>query len=90
MTKQNPTDRPNESQIVADAIAQFPKTFGLRAYPGKVFSISQSASYISDFPNPGTVYLYTAVQNGERWEAFCKGTPNELRAQIAHPVARTK
>jgi len=56
----------------------------LRAYPGKRFRISVSASYVSDFPHPGTVYLYTQIQDGDTWRDFAKGTIAELKAQIEY------
>jgi hypothetical protein len=70
------------TQKVTDAIAQFPATFGLRAFPGDVFKISPFHSYESDFPAPGTVYLYTYVRRGDAWHSFAKGTPQELRAEV--------
>lgn len=65
-------------QIVKHAIAQFPKTFGLRAFPGKTFTIREGASYISNYPESDTIYLYTFLND----QAFCKLTPDELRAEI--------
>lgn len=63
-------------------IGSFPKEFGLRAYPGKRFHVSLSNSYFSDFPKPGTLYLYTEVLTSLGWESFCKGTVSELQSQI--------
>jgi len=70
------------TQTLRDAIAQFPATFGLRAFPGEVFQISVRDSYESDFPKPGTIYLYTQRKDGDRWLSFAKGTPQELRAEV--------
>lgn len=67
-----------EYEQIEAAAAEFPETFGLKAFPGKVFRISLAASYVSG----GQVLLYTAIQDGDRWESFAKGTPAELRAQI--------
>lgn len=72
-----------ESEMVAQAIAQFPKEFGLRAYPDKRFRISESASYVSSYPAPDTIYLYTVILNDDGvWRCFCKGTPAELRREL--------
>jgi hypothetical protein len=81
--KQSAADRPNEGTAVEKAAAQFPAEFGLRAYPGKVFCISLSASYVSDYPAANTIMLYTAIKTDKGgWAAFCKGTPSELRSQL--------
>lgn len=69
-------------QRIKDAIAKFPETFGLRAFPGKVFKISFSASYIAEYDSDNPVELYTLVKVGDRWESFCKGTVAELQANI--------
>lgn len=71
-------------QAVKNAIAQFPATFGLRAFPNRVFKIDDAASYVSAYPVPDTIYLYTVVQNGDKWDTFCKATPAELRVQIVN------
>lgn len=72
-----------QRQAVAAAIAEFPVEFGLRAFQGDVFSISTTGSYISDFPAPGTIYLYTCRKTeGGGWDPHSKGTPAELRRQI--------
>lgn len=70
------------TQRVADAIAQFPKQFGLRAFPGEVFKISPFHSYESDYPKPGTIQLYTYRRVGEAWLDFAKATPEELRQEV--------
>jgi hypothetical protein len=75
-------DRPSESRVIAEAIAKFPSTFGLAGFPGKVFRISQSASYISDYPATGTLHLYTEVQRGDQWLSFAKATLEELQVQV--------
>lgn len=75
-------DRAGESDAVAKAISEFPETFGLVGFPGKTFRISQSASYVSDYPVANTVQLYTQVKRGDLWFDFAKGTPSELRSQI--------
>lgn len=71
-----------DSKILA-VIATFPAKFGLRAYPGQVFRISEQNSYVNDY---GVVYLYTQVQGDfsgtVSWTDFAKGTPDELQAEI--------
>jgi hypothetical protein len=80
-------DRPNEAELVAQAIAEFPAEFGLRSEPGKVFSISSSASYVSDAGGERHVELYVYVKSDKlaperTWSAWAKGTASELRRQI--------
>ena len=78
----------NDDKRVADAIAQFPAEFGLRAFPGEIFRVSERSSYVSDYPAPDTVYLYTERKSGTNvdgatlWQSFAKGTPAELRAEV--------
>ena len=65
--------------LISEAIKQFPEQFGLKAFPGKVFALSFSASYISE----GQIYLYTVVQTDDgKWLSFCKGTPAELKSAM--------
>jgi hypothetical protein len=76
-------DRPNEAEQVEQAMAEFPKEFGLRGFPGKVFSISASASYV----NAEGVQLYVHIKDEKAapdrcWSAWAKGTARELRSQI--------
>lgn len=69
-------------------MAEFPKTFGLRAYPGQTFMIHASASLVSDIQG---VLLYVFIKDvtrqwegltGGAWAAFTKATPEELRREI--------
>ena len=63
----------------SELIATFPETFGLRAFPGQEFKINSSASYESPLGS-GEFMLYTfTVPEGE---AFCKGSPRELRRAL--------
>lgn len=72
-----------QENTIQAAIDQFPAEFGLQAFPGKRFKIVREASYFSDFPAPGTLYLYTYVQKADGgWSSFSKGTASELRGQI--------
>ena len=71
---------------IKEAIATFPATFGLRAYPGRVFSISESASYLGG-GGGDVIMLYTTIRTVGHtgtfvWLDFCKGTVEELRAQV--------
>jgi hypothetical protein len=69
-----------DANAVAKAINTFPKTFGLRAFPGEMFCIDKQASYVND---EGVVMLYTAVKrDGGKWLSFAKGTAEELRAEV--------
>ena len=62
---------------ITETIATFPSTFGLRGFPGKVFSISERASYESPFGS-GKFMLYTSLDGQD----FAKATPDELRSQL--------
>jgi hypothetical protein len=66
-------------QQLAAAIAEFPAEFGLRAFPGRVFRISKSASYVNDAGQP---VLYAALKADAHWQDFAKVTPAELRSQV--------
>ena len=67
-----------QQDAIKAAAARFPQTFGLRAFPGKVFRVSLRSSYFSG----DTLMLYTEVQDGDRWLSFCKGAPAELAAEV--------
>src|SRR5262245_54751443 len=79
--------RLNGPALIAQADAQFPEFFKLRAFPGKRFRINLSASYISE----GQVVLYTDVESQDgAWLAFAKGSPAELQAEVvAEPKPTT-
>lgn len=79
-TKQHHSAISDDTKI-HDAIARFPPTFGLRGFPGSVFRLSPTSSYISD----GNVILYTQRKEGDRWFDFSKGTEPELRGEIVSP-----
>ncbi len=65
-------------EAIRDAIAEFPAEFGLRAFPGERFRISEAACFVSE----GRVVLYTYVLRDGNWLAFAKGSPAELRREI--------
>lgn len=64
-------------RAIKRAIAQFPATFGLYAYPGRTFRLSESSSYINDADE---VTLYTQVLRDDgTWGDFAKGSIRELK-----------
>lgn len=75
--------RDQELQTVHAAAAEFPATFGLKAFPGRVFRISTAASYCTI---GGDVQLYTQALSDDGWLDFAKASPAELRKQIKHSV----
>lgn len=86
----------NEAQMIKTAIAKFPQTFGLRAFPGKVFKVDEKSSYIGQAywlqPNcepgrpetfgPYEPILCVAVKSGEGWLDFSTAAEAELARQI--------
>jgi hypothetical protein len=71
------------TDAVKAAAAKFPKTFGLRAFPGDKFTINESASYESPFGSGNVLlYTYTVPADGSEGLAFCKGSPSEIRREI--------
>lgn len=65
----------SRKEVIDKAYARFPKEFGLRAFPGKRFTLNRSACFIS----AGKVQLYVYTADGL---AFSKGTPSELRKEV--------
>jgi len=65
------------------AIALFPQAFGLAGFPGDVFRLSATSSYLGGEDN-NTVMLYTERLVGDQWLSFAKGTIAEVRAQVRH------
>ncbi len=63
---------------IEEAIAKFPETFGLKAFPGRTFRFSRSASYMRG----SEVVLYTQVNTGSGWVDFGKGTIKEFQQEI--------
>ena len=75
-----------DMELILAAKSEFPETFGLRAFRGDVFRISEAASYVTKggmgcYVAP-SVMLYTQRYSDGQWQAFAKGSPAELRAQI--------
>jgi hypothetical protein len=75
-----------QNDMVAAAIQQFPQEFGLRAFPGDRFRLSQSSSYVND---SGVVTLYTERWNDrlQTWQSFAKGSAGELRRELVNKTA---
>jgi hypothetical protein len=71
------------AEIIKDAMSRFPETFGLRAFPGDTFRISESASYLSQWGDPDSLQLYTQrlCEDG-KWHDFAKGDEAELRRNV--------
>jgi hypothetical protein len=68
--------------VIDEAIRRFPATFGLRGFPGEVFRISRTHSYIGD---SGAPVLYTERKSGDDWPPFAKGSESEIRAEMVSP-----
>jgi hypothetical protein len=70
-----------QHDLVAAAIKTFPAEFGLRAFYGDRFRLSQSSSYVND---SDVVMLYTERWNErlQSWQSFAKGTAQELRREL--------
>jgi hypothetical protein len=76
------------SDSIEAIIATFPETFGLKAFPGKVFRISASMeqggkSYASPHNGPQLVTQVNATLfMPARWLDFSRDTPSELRTEV--------
>lgn len=73
--------KPEDIKAIMEAIATFPKLFGLRSFPGKLFRMSPEASYVEK----GVVILYTEVQTETRWSLFLRGNVSKLRTLVVRP-----
>jgi hypothetical protein len=73
----------SDSEIIKDAMSRFPETFGLRAFPGETFRISEGASYLSQWGKAESLQLYTQrlCEDGV-WKDFAKGDEAELRRNV--------
>lgn len=67
-----------EQDRIEEAVARFPEKFGLRAFPGKVFRVSQSCTYV----NNDVVYVYVSVEQDGISTPFAKGTVPEMLAEV--------
>ena len=68
----------SDDEKIRATIARFPSTFELRGFPGDVFRLSPTSSYVSG----GRVLLYTQRKDGNQWLDFAKGTESELRSEV--------
>lgn len=77
-----------ESDFIKRCIATFPSEFGLRAFPGKRFRISERSSYFSDHEG---ILLYTEIfsakggmftPDADGWLSFAKEAPSVLRQEV--------
>lgn len=64
---------------IDEAMKGFPATFGLKAFPGKTFRVSNRASYVNESDD---LMLYTQVKSNENWLDFCKVGIAELHDEI--------
>ncbi len=68
-----------QQQMIKRTANEFPSEFGLRGFPGEIFSISRAACFVND---DGGVMLYTQIKTGGSWSDFAKTTVEELRREI--------
>ena len=82
-----------QKEVFKRVAATFPATFGLRAFPGDTFRISESSSYfngpmLSCEEQHLMLYVerhkksHTERKRGDEWVDFAKGTAEELRRQV--------
>ena len=64
---------------VSKAKADFPSVFGLAAFPGEIFRISDAHSYFND---SDVLMLYTERKSKGEWQSFAKASASELRLQV--------
>jgi hypothetical protein len=77
-----------QQEMIDNAIARFPKEFGLKAFPGQKFMINRGQSYWDTGvyhgkrTHPPGPILYVYVYTDGRWVSFAKGSPDELTRSI--------
>ena len=74
-----------QKEVFKRVAATFTATFGLRAFPGDTFRISESSSYFGGSMlscEESELILYTERKRGDEWVDFAKGTAEELRRQV--------
>jgi hypothetical protein len=70
-----------DEETIKRVVNWFTATFGLRAFPGEIFRISPSASYVVD----GKVMLYIERRfTDDRWVEFAKGTISQLQEVVVY------
>lgn len=78
-------DSATKQSLLADAVAQFPATFGLQDHGtmvstnNRVFRINRAHSYVNDH---GVVVLCTEILVGNKWLTYTKGTVADLERYI--------
>jgi len=79
----------DQAAAVDEAIATFPKIFGLRKFPGMKFHIVRSQSFYSPGYShdggsaPPSIQLYTFIVDEDgKDQAFARGSVEELRGQV--------
>jgi len=72
-----------QNAIYEQVKSTFPKEFGLRAFPGKRFRISDSASYFKGVEATAEeLVLYVERHTEDGWRDFVKGGAEELRRNV--------
>ena len=66
-------------QIIHDLRQEYGEVFGLRAFPGDRFKISDGASYVTFYDGVIRFMVYVYRFDNGTWDAFSKGTPTECR-----------
>lgn len=59
---------------------RFPDEFGLRAFPGKRFSVCKASSFMG--ADGVQVYVYVWDDDRDEWLAFSRGTEAEIRKEM--------
>jgi hypothetical protein len=67
------------------AIAQFPKVFGLRGFPGSLFVISGRNSY-ANWNRDGSFKDVQLVVADDQGRDFCRTTPAELSREVVREI----
>lgn len=68
-----------QSKEITAVIQSFPATFGLRAFPGKLFKIAVDYCY----HNGESIQIVTEVEStGGKWLHFSRSDADELRRNI--------
>jgi hypothetical protein len=78
--KKNPKEPEyvRRDRLVAEAASEFPDRFGLRAFPGDVFTVDLRDSYYQDGVH---LYVHRVLPDG-RTQAFSKDSPERLRREM--------
>lgn len=76
-----------DAERLKDMIDSFPEEFGLRAFRGSTFRVSRQSSYVGDSASihhvrPLVLYTERLDYHTGTWNAFGKGSPEELQKEI--------